>query len=64
MPGTEVCIASSTAMPRPTASPAAAAVRVLLKADTAAVEGDGRVEALRLADGTVLPADLAPSGGP
>ncbi|MEH3148073.1 MAG: FAD-dependent oxidoreductase [Methylobacterium frigidaeris] len=33
-------------------------VRVLLKADTAAVEGDGRVEALCLADGTVLPADL------
>lgn len=33
-------------------------VKVLLKADTAAVEGDGRVERLRLADGTVLPADL------
>lgn len=33
-------------------------VRVLLKADTAAVEGDGRVERLVLADGTVLPADL------
>ncbi|MCJ2026515.1 NAD(P)/FAD-dependent oxidoreductase [Methylobacterium sp. J-067] len=33
-------------------------VRVILGADTAAVEGDGRVERLRLADGTVLPADL------
>ncbi len=33
-------------------------VKVLLKADTAAVEGEGRVERLRLADGTVLPADL------
>ncbi|GJE00380.1 NAD(P)/FAD-dependent oxidoreductase [Methylobacterium isbiliense] len=33
-------------------------VRVRLLADTAAVEGEGRVEALRLADGTVLPADL------
>jgi nitrite reductase (NADH) large subunit len=33
-------------------------VKVLLRADTAAVEGDGRVERLRLADGTVLPADL------
>jgi len=33
-------------------------VKVLLKADTASVEGDGRVERLILADGTVLPADL------
>ncbi|MFC6792035.1 NAD(P)/FAD-dependent oxidoreductase [Methylobacterium komagatae] len=33
-------------------------IKVLLGADTAAVEGDGRVERLRLADGTVLPADL------
>jgi len=33
-------------------------VKVILKADTAAVEGDGRVERLVLADGTVLPADL------
>ncbi|KQP15426.1 FAD-dependent oxidoreductase [Methylobacterium sp. Leaf93] len=33
-------------------------VRVLLKADTAHVEGDGRVERLVLSDGTVLPADL------
>jgi nitrite reductase (NADH) large subunit len=33
-------------------------VRVLLKADTAAIEGDGRVERLILSDGTVLPADL------
>ena len=33
-------------------------VRVLLSADTARVEGDGRVERLVLADGTVLPADL------
>ncbi|MCJ2045539.1 FAD-dependent oxidoreductase [Methylobacterium sp. J-078] len=33
-------------------------VRVLLKADTAAVEGEGRVERLVLSDGTVLPADL------
>ncbi|WP_342166225.1 NAD(P)/FAD-dependent oxidoreductase [Methylobacterium sp. SD21] len=33
-------------------------VRVILGADTAAVEGDGRVERLRLADGTILPADL------
>ncbi|ACL57819.1 NAD(P)/FAD-dependent oxidoreductase [Methylobacterium nodulans] len=33
-------------------------VRVLLEADTAAIEGDGRVEAVRLADGRVLPADL------
>jgi nitrite reductase (NADH) large subunit len=33
-------------------------VKVLLKADTASVEGDGRVERLVLADGTVLPADL------
>ncbi len=33
-------------------------IKVLLGADTAAVEGEGRVERLRLADGTVLPADL------
>lgn len=33
-------------------------VRVLLGADTAAVEGGGRAEAVRLADGRVLPADL------
>ncbi|MGU3361845.1 NAD(P)/FAD-dependent oxidoreductase [Methylobacterium sp. M6A4_1b] len=33
-------------------------VKVLLKADTAAVEGTGRVERLVLSDGTVLPADL------
>ncbi|MDN3593241.1 NAD(P)/FAD-dependent oxidoreductase [Methylobacterium adhaesivum] len=33
-------------------------VHVLLKADTAAIEGNGRVERLVLADGTVLPADL------
>ncbi|PSJ19474.1 assimilatory nitrite reductase large subunit, partial [Halomonas sp. ND22Bw] len=33
-------------------------VRVLLKAATAAIEGDGRVERLILSDGTVLPADL------
>ena len=33
-------------------------VKVLLKADTASVEGEGRVERLILSDGTVLPADL------
>ncbi|GJD52345.1 Nitrite reductase [NAD(P)H] [Methylobacterium crusticola] len=33
-------------------------VRVRLRADTEAVEGEGRVERLRLTDGTVLPADL------
>ncbi|KQO66183.1 hypothetical protein ASF22_20685 [Methylobacterium sp. Leaf87] len=33
-------------------------VKVLLKADTATVEGDGKVERLILSDGTVLPADL------
>ena len=33
-------------------------VKVLLKADTAAIEGEGRVERLVLSDGTVLPADL------
>src|SRR5918998_3443680 len=33
-------------------------VRVLLEADTAAVEGQNRVEAVRLADGRVLPAHL------
>ncbi|CAO4153141.1 NAD(P)/FAD-dependent oxidoreductase [Methylorubrum aminovorans] len=33
-------------------------VRVMLCADTAAIEGDGRVERLVLKDGTVIPADL------
>ncbi|TXM69406.1 NAD(P)/FAD-dependent oxidoreductase, partial [Methylobacterium sp. WL69] len=33
-------------------------VTVLLKADTATIEGEGRVERLILSDGTVLPADL------
>jgi nitrite reductase (NADH) large subunit len=33
-------------------------VRVLLEADTAAVEGETRAEAVRLADGSVLSADL------
>jgi nitrite reductase (NADH) large subunit len=33
-------------------------VRVLLHADTAAVEGDGKAGALRLADGSLLAADL------
>ena len=33
-------------------------VRVVLGANTGAVEGDGRVERVRLADGTLLPADL------
>jgi nitrite reductase (NADH) large subunit len=33
-------------------------VRVLLEADTAAIEGAGRAEAVRLADGRELPADL------
>jgi nitrite reductase (NADH) large subunit len=33
-------------------------VRVMLEADTAAVEGTGRAEAVRLADGRVLAADL------
>ena len=33
-------------------------VKVLLKADTASVEGEGRVERLILSDGTLLPADL------
>ncbi|MCJ2036518.1 NAD(P)/FAD-dependent oxidoreductase [Methylobacterium sp. J-068] len=33
-------------------------VTVRLKADTAAIEGEGRVERLVLSDGTVLPADL------
>jgi nitrite reductase (NADH) large subunit len=33
-------------------------IRVLLEADTAAVEGKGRAETVRLADGRVLPADL------
>ncbi|MDV2984318.1 UNVERIFIED_CONTAM: FAD-dependent oxidoreductase [Methylobacteriaceae bacterium AG10] len=33
-------------------------VRVMLSADTAAIEGDGRVERLLMKDGTVIPADL------
>ena len=33
-------------------------IRVLLQADTATVEGEGKVERLVLSDGTVLPADL------
>jgi nitrite reductase (NADH) large subunit len=33
-------------------------VRVLLQADTAAIEGEGRVEQVRLAGGRMLPADL------
>jgi nitrite reductase (NADH) large subunit len=33
-------------------------VKVILGADTAAIEGDGKVERLVLADGTILPADL------
>jgi nitrite reductase (NADH) large subunit len=33
-------------------------VRVLLQADTAAIEGEGRVEQVRLAGGRALPADL------
>ncbi|KAB1077807.1 NAD(P)/FAD-dependent oxidoreductase [Methylobacterium soli] len=33
-------------------------VKVMLKADTASIDGDGRVESLTLSDGTVLPADL------
>jgi nitrite reductase (NADH) large subunit len=33
-------------------------VRVLLEADTAAVEGEGRAEAVRLDDGRVIPADI------
>ena len=33
-------------------------VKVMLSADTAAIEGDGRVERLLLKDGTVIPADL------
>jgi nitrite reductase (NADH) large subunit len=33
-------------------------VEVVLNADTAAVEGEGRVEVLRLADGRMIPADL------
>ena len=33
-------------------------VRILLKADTARIEGAGKVERLVLSDGTVLPADL------
>ncbi|CAO4176805.1 NAD(P)/FAD-dependent oxidoreductase [Methylorubrum populi] len=33
-------------------------VRMLLSADTAAIEGDGRVERLVMKDGTVVPADL------
>jgi nitrite reductase (NADH) large subunit len=41
-----------------TAAMEAKGVRVLLEADTAAVEGEGAVEQVRLADGRVLPADL------
>ena len=33
-------------------------VRILLRADTAAFEGDGRVTGVRLGDGTLVPADL------
>ncbi|MBD8908413.1 NAD(P)/FAD-dependent oxidoreductase [Methylorubrum zatmanii] len=33
-------------------------VRMMLSADTAAIEGDGRVERLVMKDGTVVPADL------
>ncbi|MEE7457696.1 assimilatory nitrite reductase large subunit [Methylorubrum populi] len=33
-------------------------VKVMLSADTAAIEGEGRVERLLLKDGTVIPADL------
>jgi nitrite reductase (NADH) large subunit len=33
-------------------------VKVMLKADTASIDGDGRVESLTLSDGTVLLADL------
>jgi nitrite reductase (NADH) large subunit len=33
-------------------------VKVMLKVDTASIDGDGRVESLTLSDGTVLPADL------
>lgn len=33
-------------------------VRMLLNADTAAIEGEGRAERLRLKDGSVIPADL------
>lgn len=33
-------------------------VRVRLEADTQAIEGEGRVQSVRLADGTVLPADI------
>ena len=33
-------------------------VKVMLSADTAAIEGDGRVERLVLKDGSVIPADL------
>jgi nitrite reductase (NADH) large subunit len=33
-------------------------VEVVLNADTAAVEGEGRVEVMRLADGRMIPADL------
>lgn len=33
-------------------------VRVMLQADTAAIEGEGRVQSVRLADGTILPADI------
>lgn len=40
------------------AAMASKGVEVVLKADTAAIMGDGKVEAVRLADGTVIPADL------
>ena len=33
-------------------------IKVMLKADTASIDGDGRVQSLTLSDGTVLPADL------
>ena len=36
-------------------------ITVLLGADTAAVEGDGCVEAIRLADGRELPCDIVVS---
>jgi nitrite reductase (NADH) large subunit len=36
-------------------------IRVLLEADTAAVEGDGCVESVRLTDGRILPADMVVS---
>lgn len=36
-------------------------IEVLLEADTAAIEGDGCVEQVRLADGRILPADIVVS---